>query len=156
MSNNISNQPILEGYKWFGHCRMNRHIRSNLTYGGVGFFIREILFQTYTISILDQAYEGIFCMLFKDKISDYCFIAYCCYLPPENSPYGRDSTAFYTHLLSLMYLHNFADCSFIFGDLNGRIGDKNDTIQVVDQVNSRDVIDYTSNKHGDALLDFFY
>ena len=93
-------------------------------------------------------------MLFKDKISDYCFTAYCCYLPPEYSPYGRDSTAFYTHLLSLMYLHNFADSSFIFGDLNGRIGDKNDTIHAVDPVTPRDVIDYTSNKHGDALLDF--
>ena len=154
LANNTLNQPYLAGYKWFGHCRKTRHIRSRLTHGGVGFFIRETLFQSYTISILDQSYEGIFCMLFKDKVSDYCFTVYCCYLPPEHSPYGRDSTAFYTHLLSLIYLHNFSDCSFIFGDLNGRIGDKLDTIDAVDHVNSRDVVDYTTNKHGDALLDF--
>ena len=154
LSSNTSDQPTLDGYKWFGHCRKTRHIRSKLTYGGVGFFIRETLFKSYVINVLDQSYEGIFCMLFKDKVSDYCFTVYCCYLPPEHSPYGRDSTAFYTHLLSLMYLHNFVDCSFVFGDFNGRIGDKQDIIHVVDHVNLRDVIDYTHNKHGEALLDF--
>ena len=155
LDSNTSNQPLLDGYRWFGHCRNIRHIRSKLTYGGIGLFIRESMFDTYTISILDKSYEGILCLLFRDKISEYTFTVYCCYLAPEQSPYGRNSAAFYNHLLSLIYVHNFVDASFCIGDFNGRISDKPDIINAVDgECATRNVIDTGHNKHGDALLDF--
>ena len=155
LDNNTSNQPSLPGYRWFGHCRNIRHIRSNITYGGIGIFIREELFNSYNISILDKSYEGILCILFKDKISDFSFTVYCCYLAPENSPYGRNSAEFYHHLLSLTYLHNFVDASFYLGDFNARISDKSDVIDDIDtQFVARNIIDLSHNKHGDALLDF--
>ena len=103
---------------------------------------------------MNNSYEGILCLLFKDKITGYSFTVYCCYLPPENSPYGRDSTSFFTHLLCLIYLHNYTDSSFIFGDINARLGNKQDLIHDIDDEMSRTVIDATSNTHGDAFLDF--
>ena len=73
MTNNIEKQPTVDGFKWYGHCRNIRHIRSRITYGGVGIFVKETLLNAYTVTLLDQSYEGILCQLFKDKVSDYCF-----------------------------------------------------------------------------------
>ena len=52
---------------------------------------------------------------------------YCVYLLPENSPYGRDSTTYFTHFLSQTYLHNFVDGSFVCEDI-GRIGGRCETL----------------------------
>ena len=79
LSNNTENQPTLEGYRWFGHCRSVRHVKAKRTHGGIGVFIKEALFQTYAISVLDNSFDGIMCLLFQDKISEYCFTVYCCY-----------------------------------------------------------------------------
>ena len=154
LSSNSNNQPSLEGYKWIGHCRFVKHVNANMTHGGVGVFIRESFYQTYAISILDASYDGILALLFKDKVSGYCFSLYCCYLPPENSPHGRDSIAFYTHLLSLIYLHSYVDCSFMCGDNNGRISNRQDAISALDDISEREIIDNHLNKHGEAFLDF--
>ena len=154
LSDNTFGQPALEGYKWRGHCRTLRHINSNRTHGGVGIFIKESLYQEYNISVIDEQYEGILAMLFKDKISGFCYIVFCCYLPPETSPYGRDSNSFFTHLLYLIYLHSYTDCTFICGDINARISNKKDTINVIDHIPDRTAIDEGYNKHGEAFLDF--
>ena len=154
LANNTDNQPSLDGYKWYGHCRTVRHVNSNLTHGGIGIFVKDSLFEHFIVSVLDNSYDGILCLLFKDKVSNFCFTVYCVYLPPENSPYGRDSTTFFTHLLSLIYLHNFVDCSFVCGDINGRIGGRCETITDVDFIPSRIELDTTHNQHGDAWIDF--
>ena len=154
LSNNDKNQPSLEGYRWIGHCRTLKHVKANRTHGGVGVFINETLYQTYTISVLDASYDGLLALLFKYKISGYCFSLYCCYLPPENSPHGRDSIAFYTHLLSLIYLHSYVDCSFVCGDINSRISNRQDAISSLDDIPEREILDTHLNKHGEAFLDF--
>ena len=154
LSDNNTNQPWLDGYRWIGHCRTIKHVNANMTHGGVGVFIKESVYQTYHVSILDKSYDGILALLFKDKISGYCFTLYNIYLPPENSPYGRDSTAFYTHLLSLVYLHSYVDSSFTCGDINSRIADRHDVISAIDNIPVREVIDTQLNKHGEAFLDF--
>ena len=112
------------------------------------------MYQTYHVSTLDISYDGILALLFKDKISGYCFTLYNIYLPPENSPYGRNNTAFYTHLLSLVYLHSYVDCSFICGDNNSRISDRHDVISDIDIIPEREAVDTHLNKHGEAFLDF--
>ena len=154
LGDNSSNQPSLEGYEWVGHCRKTKHVKSKKTYGGIGIFIKRMLYDTYNISVIDKTFEGILGVLFKDKISDYSFTVFCCYLPPENSPYGRDSTAFFTHLLTMVYLHSYADNCFTFGDFNGRVSDQNDAILALDSVSNRNAIDFTINKHGEAFLDY--
>ena len=154
LANNTDNQPSLDGYKWYGHCRTVRHVNSNLAHGGIGIFVKDSLFEHFIVSVLDNSYDGILCLLFKDKVSNFSFTVYCVYLPPENSPYGRDSTTFFTHLLSLIYLHNFVDCSFVCGDINGRIGGRCETITDVDFTPSRIELDTTHNQHGDAWIDF--
>ena len=103
----------------------------------------------YTISL-----DGIMCWLFHDKTSKYFFTVYCCYLPPVNCQYGRDVTAFFTHLLSLIYLHSYVDCLFVFSDLNSRIGDNQGAIAAVDDIPKRETIDNAQNKHGESFLDF--
>ena len=117
VENNIENQPFLRGYIWFGHCRGIRHVNANRTHGGVGVFVKEKLFEQFDVSVLDNTYGGILCLLFKDKGTEFCFTVYCCYLPPENSPYGRDSTGFFAHLLSQIYLNTYVDAPFICDDL---------------------------------------
>ena len=53
-----------------------------------------------------------------------------------------------------MYLHNFTDSSFIFGDINARLGNKQELIHDIDDEMPRTIIDSTTNTHGDAFLDF--
>ena len=139
--------------KGFGHCREIRHANANRTHGGVGVFVKEKLFEQFDVSVLDNTYDGILCLLFKDKVTEFCFTVYCCYLPPENSPYGRDSTGFFTHLLSQIYLNSYVNASFICGDLNCRVGDRQQSITEVDDIPAREIIDTVVNKHGEALFD---
>ena len=76
------------------------------------------------------------------------------YLSTEQSTWGRDSTCFYSHLLSLMY--NFNDCDNIVlaGDLNSKIGNMEDFIPEVDNLHVHKLLDTAKNKHGYELLNF--
>ena len=73
LKNNIENQPVLKGYIRFGHCREIRHANVNRTHGGVGVFVKEKLFEQFDVSVLDNTYDGILCLLFKDKVTEFCF-----------------------------------------------------------------------------------
>ena len=98
--------------------------------------------------------DGILGLLFQDKVSNFQFIIFCCYLLPEDPPWGRDSDSFYAHLLGQIYIHNYVDTYFICGDLNGRIGNHNDFTRDVDHLPDWRIIDKEMNKHGEALIDF--
>ena len=112
------------------------------------------MYDNYHISVIDTSFDGILGILFKDKITEYCFAVFWCYLPPENSPYGRDSTSFFTHLLSMLYLHSYVDSCFCFGDFNSRVSNEADNISIIDEIPERSVIDFTLNNHGESFLDF--
>ncbi|CAG2228752.1 unnamed protein product [Mytilus edulis] len=43
---------------------------------------------------------------------------------------------------------------YIGGDVNSRFGSEQDYIQGVDDINDREIIDFSSNKYGDLLIDF--
>ena len=154
MENNSENQPNLENYTWYGHCRTFRHVRANRTHGGVGIFVRDSIFECYNVSTLDKSYDGILGLLFKNKTTNYMFSVYSCYLPPENSPHGRDSVNFFSHLLSQIYVNSFVDASFTCGDFNSRLGEHQESIDNVDDIPQRSIIDNTCNKHGEAFNDF--
>ncbi len=44
----------IPGYLWFGHNRKNIHWNAKCGSGGIVFFIRDSLCETYTITILDN------------------------------------------------------------------------------------------------------
>ena len=125
-----------------------------MRHGGVGLFVKHSLFSTFDVSIIDRSIDGILGVLFTHKVTEYKFIVFSCYLPPEDSPWGRDSTSFYGHLLSLIYFHNYVDCYFVCGDINGRTGSLNDYINGVDELPPRVCIDAVKNPHGESFVDF--
>ena len=75
-------------------------------------------------------------------------------LPPENSVWGKNSTAFFSHLIPLMYTCNYADGMYLCGDYNARVGRGSDIINDVDDLPDRKIIDNVKNSHGDVLLEF--
>ena len=152
--NNADNQPHLDGFTWYGHCRSSQHVRAHRRHGGVGIFVKQSCYTCYKITVIDRSYDGILCLLFEHKQSDFKFLVFSCYLPPEDSPWGRDNTAFYGHLLSQIYFHNYVDCFFVCGDLNSRTGGLTDYIHGVDDIQPRVCIDLVKNSHGECLIDF--
>ena len=91
---------------------------------------------------------------FKTDKTIFTFVVFTLYLPPENSPWGRDATSFYSHLLTQIYLHYDADAIILCGDFNSRIGNINDTNNCVDEIPPRLVVDNAQNQHGKAFIDF--
>lgn len=91
------------GYKWKGFNRKNLHINAPKGSGGVGLLIKNCIFETYEVTVVDQSYDGILGVTFKNKQSGFELVVFTCYLPPENSPWGRDASRFYTRLLTQIY-----------------------------------------------------
>ena len=57
----LKNKEIitLPGYNWIGHNRTNLSKRAVRGSGGVGVLVDNTLLNTYTVSVLDNEYEGI-------------------------------------------------------------------------------------------------
>jgi hypothetical protein len=150
-----NNQPFVDNYTWYGHCRKFQNRRINRAFGGVGIFVKNSVFPDYTIEVIDMSYDGILILQFCHKNSNVKFIVCSCYLPPEDSPYGRDADGFFSHLLSYMFLYSHVEKTFVCGDFNARIGALKDYIDGIDDnILQRRVIDNVSNDHGNAFIDF--
>ncbi len=96
--------------------------------------------------------DGIIGLSFEHRKSDYCFVTFSCYLPPELSPWGGDASSFICHLLSQVYLCSEMDVIFICRDLNARIGGLNDFIPDIDRITHQTALDDQVNRHGETLL----
>ena len=83
--------------------------------------------------------------------SDFEMILFSVYLPPESSNWGRDAQAAFNHLLCTIYSNAHIDNIVICGDLNSRIGDKEDSVLGIDDIPERMAIDDVSNQHGNSL-----
>ena len=134
---------------------MHIHKDAHKASGGVGFLIKDWILQEYLIEIVDKSYDGILCIKLTSKTTDYSVLLLSCYLPPENSVWGRDSQEFLSHVLSDLYVNNDCDATFLCTDMNARIGSLND-IAEFDDVNiaQRHVIDKTINQHGHSFIEF--
>ena len=108
----------------------------------------------YNVKVIDKSFDGILGVEFRHKYTDFVFIVCACYLPPENSVWGKNSTAFFSHLILLMYTCNYADGMHLCGDYNARVGRGSDIINDVDDLPDRKIIDNVKNSHGDVLLEF--
>jgi len=110
--------------------------------------------QNFDISVIDKSHDGILGMIFTSKLTDFKFALFSCYLSPDSSPWGRDATGYFAHLLSQMYLLDDIDSIIVCGDFNSRIGNLIDHIKDTDSLPDRTVIDTIVNQHGKALIDF--
>ncbi len=144
----------LEGYEFFDHSRKSLHVRAPKGSGGVAFFIKTFIVIDYKIDVIDKSYDGIIVLQFTHKKSKYRFAIINVYLPPSNSPWGRNATAFMAHLLSNIYSLSDCDAVYIIGDINSRIGDKMDYVPSIDSIPIRKALDKSVNKHGDVFIDY--
>ena len=144
----------LRGYIWYGLNRPTRHCRAPITHGGVGIFVRSLLFDCYSVSVVDKSLDGLLGIKLVHKGSDFEMIIYTVYLPPEGSNWGRDAQVVYNHLLRETYENAHLDSIIVCGDLNSRIADKEDFLMGIDDIPARKSMDEVSNQHGISLLEF--
>ena len=146
----------IEGYTTILHNRTKIKKRSKKGYGGVGIFIKNTLYNQFQISIIDQEREDILGMRLNDKISGKEFIVYSVYITPHNSTAGAPAQEMYTHLLTKSYEFNLADVFLIAGDLNSRIGAKEDFIEILDPtIPKRQILDPNFVKNnGEPFIEF--
>ena len=131
-----------------------QHRRAPHAFGGVCFLIKNSVTRDYNLEIFDKIYDGVFGI--KLTCTDMSIIIFVCYLPPDNSPYGKDVDGFFSHLTAQLHLASDADLIFICGDMNARVGEQNDllTDQIEDIcIPKRKIIDFTTNKHGSTMID---
>ena len=65
-----------------------------------------------------------------------------------------DVTSFYDKLLLDVYSYQDEGLVFICGDFNSRTGDLDDFISGIDDVPTRNVIDFSTNAYGELFIDF--
>ena len=147
----------LPGYTWFGNNRCNLSNRAVRGSGGVGILLKNQLLKEYDATILDRTFEGILWVRLCAK-NDISFSIKICvaYLTPEGSSRGNVAQEFYDMLLSQVYLYFDENPMVIMGDLNGRMGDKQEFNPMIDAGNipKRHVTDNTLNRYGEYLYDF--
>ena len=78
--------------------------------------------------------DGITGIKCAHKIVDLTFAVYCCYLPPEDFPWGHDSNAFFGHLLAQTFLNSHLEHVFVCGDVNTKLGTLVDYIEGIDNI----------------------
>ena len=156
LRNNNQISVLNDMYEWIGYNRDVLHRNAARGSGGAGLFIKHVLYNDWEIDTVDKSFEGILGVQFSNKHTDYKFIMFSCYLPPEGYSRGHDGSSFYQHLLNLTYLYADVDAMYIVGDLNSRIGSDDDHIPELDDIPVRVPLDIHGkvNKHGECLLDF--
>ena len=80
----------------FGHNRQILHLQIYKGSGGVGIYVHERVQRSFNIAVNSKIHDGILAIMFNTLPTDYSFMFITCYLPPENSVWGRNSDILYT------------------------------------------------------------
>ena len=144
----------VEKYKWYGNNRVNQNIRSPKGSGGVGILVRKSIFENYNVSVCENNWDGIFGLTFKSNYNNINIGIFVCYLPPQNSIWGKESEALFAHLINMLYNTSYLDCIVICGDFNARIGNLQDFVSGIDNLPNRNVIDQIKAGHGESFIEF--
>lgn len=148
----------VDGYVWFGHNRTIIDRNAVRGSGGVGILVKQTLLRHFNVSVLDCTFEGILWLKLEHNADSENTLLICsCYLPPERSSRGDNAQAFYDALLGQVYmLYLDTETLIICGDVNGRIGSKQDYDPNIDVIPHRNGIDTDENcnKFGKYLLEF--
>ncbi len=93
-------------------------------------------------------------LLFKNKLFGFSFIVFNCYLRLISSPYGKNDTPFFNHVMLQLYINNDVDMMFFCGDYNARICHLKDSIEDIDCVPKRHALDEVLYRHRESLVKF--
>ena len=143
----------IEGYVWEGHNRSKQHARARKGFGGVGIFVKDTMYENYTVSIEYKDYDDMLGVLFTNKNTGYCFMVYSLYLPPETSTVYNNAPEFFDRILLEVYKCIDVDAIYFVGDLNAKLGGLKDYTDI-DPIAPRKVIDAAENNHGKAFREF--
>ena len=144
---------IIPGYSSFMFNRVLTHVNAITGSGGVCILVNHKITAEYDIAIVDKCIDGVLGLSFTDVVTNSQIVIFCCYLPPENSLWGREPNMFFYHLTTQLYTLADADVILLCGDFNSRIGNKCDNMDH-DNVPHRETIDLTTNRNGDIFIDF--
>ena len=144
----------LPGYHWIGFNRPVKHVKSPYNFGGVGIFVKNYLYEYFKVCVEDKVLDGILEISLRHKNSNLSIVVFCCYLPPERSPWGRNISDYFAHIMSQLYLCAEDDIVILCGDMNARIGEMKDYTVNLDNVQDRKVIDLSVNNHGKTFIEF--
>ena len=151
----VANDDItVDGYTWYDFKRSVKHIRAPKGSGGIGILVKDHMLQAFTVKVVDKSLDGILGIAFTSKTSSMSFIVYVCYLPPENSVWGRNSDYFFSHLVTELYQCSEYDLVFVCGDFNARIGEVADFVNEIDGLKTRNIIDTIRGGHCETFIDF--
>ena len=89
------------------------------------------MYNEYDIDVVDKSVDRLMILRFIHKLTDYAFLLASCYLPPEQSVWGRDAVQFFLHILSHLYNICDYDAFYLCGDLNSKLGKMFDFIPKV-------------------------
>ncbi len=143
----------MTGYQWFPHSRLLKNVRAKRYDGGVGLLVKDNIAECFSISILDKSIDGLLTVGFSSKSTNFSFVIFIVYLPPEGSPWSRNLSDFFGHVIAQVYLHYEYDLIFLVGDFNARIGKQCETYEN-DNIKPRVIIDNRSNDQGNAFIEF--
>ncbi len=144
----------LDGYKWIPFNRTYVRKTAKTGSGGIGIFVKLVLYNLYCVEMIDKHHEGILRIKFTHKSTGNTFIIGCCYLPPEGGYWGRDGQNYFDHLLAGIYRTQDTELHVYCGDVNARISNSKDYVEGVDFIQERESIDCAKNKHGETFLEF--
>ena len=150
-----SEEIEIPGYLCITNSRRLRNVRARRNSGGVCLLFKDCILNKYKYEIIDKCYDGILAIKFTRTQDMYNFVIICLYLPPEQTSWGRNASAFYAHVMQIIYENSYCDDIILAGDLNSKIGDMPDYVMEVDSdVHPRKALDKTINRHGKELVEF--
>ncbi len=87
----LSNDEIccLPGYYWEGFNRKFKHKNSRITHCGIGMFFKQSMYNTYNISVVDRTFDGIMCLKFNNKNTDFSMLINCLLPAPGELTMGQ-------------------------------------------------------------------
>jgi len=131
----------LDGFKSYMKNRQKTHRRAPKGSGGVAILVKNSVFVNFSVNVIDRDQEGILGIQLTNKETGFVCVVFSCYLPPENSIWGRNADVFFSHLTSQVYMYQEADLISIGGDFNARLGSSQDYVTGVDDINNRVILD---------------
>ena len=153
----IGNSKVkMSGYAWFGQNRTSLHFRAKKGSGGVGFLVRNSLFNQFYIhvNVWEDSYEDILWLELKDKQNSQILRVCVCYLVLEISTRNINPQDYFDRLLCQIHVFQKDSDLMAFGDFNSRIGDSEDFIPGVDNLPPRNTVDFQKNTYCNIFLDF--
>ena len=140
------------GFEWYDHNRFSTHRNVPKPSNGVGFLVKQSVFNSFHVRVSDKAYDGILGLELRHKDTDTRHVYVLS--PTRKFSVGTGCGLFFSHLLTQIYRNYGMDSIVLFGDFNARVGKVNDYNCEFDEIRSRMVIDEVCNKHGQSFIDF--